>query len=135
MLFFVVLVNWNNSFITNVGHLTLIYHDEIKVDVGPNFRNNWGNRMPGDLYCTSGNTPRGSWHYPNGTLVDLVTAEGRVIQQIRTSVTPYWSQLSRYNPDAQLTTAKYNGLWTCRLNGNANGAVSVGIYHRGGSKD
>ena len=121
-------VTWNGSDITATSHLMLIYHDEIALDRGPQF--SFPTSSPGALVCESP-TQRGNWHYPNETLVDLVNVQGRIIQQIRSS---YSSRLSRYVDNIQLTTAEYNGLWTCQLNGNVNGAVPVGIYHRGGSE-
>ena len=123
-------VTWNGSDITATSHLMLIYHDEIALDGGPQFA--FTISSPGALVCRSP-INRGNWHYPGGGLVDLVNITGRIIQQIR-KTNPYWSRLSRYVDNTQLTTAEYNGLWTCRLNDSATEAVPVGFYHRRGSE-
>ena len=56
------------------------------------------------------------WHYPDGSRVHLTNEDNRVMQQIRTpNQNPSYSQLSRYQPNnVALTSALYNGLWTCR---------------------
>ena len=84
----------------------------------------------GTLLCQS-RKRRASWHLPNGRLVDLTNKSDRVIQQIRNTHEPSYSQLSRYVSETQLTGADYNGLWTCRRNKNNNRAIPVGLYHRG----
>ena len=57
------------------------------------------------------------------------------MQQIRApNGNPSYSQLSRYQPNnVALTTALYNGLWTCRHDAS-NLVIRVGIYHRGGGE-
>ena len=57
------------------------------------------------------------------------------MQQIRVhNQNPSFSQLSRYQPsNVALTSALYNGLWTCRHDAS-NLVIPVGIYHRGGGE-
>ena len=119
-------VTWNGT-VFETDQPVLIYHDEIGTARTEPFT--------GNLQCWSQHSQsRASWHLPNDHFVDFVNISSRVFQQKRDlSGVPTWSQLSRYMPEAQLTDARYNGLWTCR-HSVSNRIISVGLYHRGGGK-
>lgn len=117
-------VTWNGSDITRPVAV-LIYHDEIRVDMGAVYsigNNNEG----GALICMS---EAAQWHYPNSDPVDLASTSNTGIQQIKEQSR---TRLSRSRQGLMLTDDNHNGLWTCRVDGSI--PIPVGFYHRGGGK-
>ena len=117
-------MTWNG---TNITGPVLIYQDELVVDDHATPTRN------GTLTCTSQDQHRVGWHLPGGTAIhEDATGDFR---QIRTGsgVTPSVSRLSADREDVSRDDATTNGLWTCRLNGNATvpTSIPVGIYGRG----
>ena len=124
-------MTWNGTTITSP---VLIYQDEILVD--PTGVISTISSLP-VLVCTSQDQTGVNWHLPGGDLVNIglpfsFSLSGDFNQFRSTAGTV--SGLSRNRTDVVCTDAATNGLWTCRLNGEASGAVSVGIYARGGGK-
>ena len=97
-------VTWNNSAITGP---VLIYHDENT-----------------SLICQSSADTEVAWHLPNGTTVGNLTQLGAFLQFRIHPGTTFLLQR-----DSNVSTA--NGLWSCRLNGDAGSAFPVGLYQRG----
>ena len=112
----IVTVAWNGS---NITGPVLIYHDELVVD----------NCTNGTLICTSQDQYRVGWHNAVGTLIG-----GGDFEQIRTECEEYPS-VSRLSITREVSRsdAPANGLWTCRLNGEASAPTPfpVGIYEKG----
>ena len=127
-------MRWNETLYYIPSSPVLIYHDEIAIDSSMPFQFRRSEKA-GELVCGFDKT-RANWHYPNGTRVQLTNINSRVFQQIRNTGKPSRSRLSIFNPtEAQnLTGANFNGLWTCRKSGAAQGSIPVGIYHRGGGR-
>ena len=123
-------VTWNGSDITGP---VLIYHDEILVeDTGP-FTIGDPSRN-GSLVCRHSSEAQVGWHTPNGSWVHGPSQLNNFdFKQIRTGddVTPSMSRLSLNREGIGHNDSFANGLWSCRLNGQYSGAISVGIYGRG----
>ena len=123
-----VTVTWNG---TTISSPVLIYQDDIVTD----------NRdvlatpvMDGTLICRSENQARVGWHFANGGA--LTTSPDFHFRQIRTEagVTPSVSRLSANGPNQMDPRDLANGLWSCRLDSGVSGAVSVGVFVRGGGE-
>ena len=111
LFFHIVSVRWNGTTITGP---VLIYHDEIPLAVGTS----------NSLICRSSANTGVAWHLMDGTTVRAV---GVFNQAISSSGMTSQLQHSRDNDES---TAGHNGLWSCRLNGNAESAIPVGLYQR-----
>ena len=105
-------VEWRG---VNITAAVLIYHDEVSTIAGDS-----------PLSCLERN--QASWYFPNGTIVDTFGRMDRYFGQLV-------SVLLLRNPNANVGAPtgndSSNGLWTCRLNGDENGAIPIGLYHRG----
>ena len=122
-------MTWNGTSITRP---MLIYQDEIIVD--PTGVLTISTISPNSLLCMSEGQATVGWHLPNGSpivirSVNITYTDSGVFKQLQ-SMERDVSGLSR-NRDIISTDAATNGLWTCRLNREANGAFPVGIYIRG----
>ena len=104
-------VRWNSTTITGP---VLIYHDEIPLTVAT-FHS---------LICQSSNIEV-AWHLMDGT---TVSATGVFNQATSSSG---MTSLLLHSRDNDESTANHNGLWSCRLNGDAESAIPVGLYQRG----
>ena len=125
---FTVTVTWNGATIT--GPVTLlIFHDELVRDDRTNVL---ATPVDGTVICRSENQTQVGWQFADAGLIQV---SGRYFKQRRTgfSATPSVSRLTTNTTigEAQSSEAKYNGLWTCRLNGGLSTAFPVGIYARG----
>ena len=107
--FHAVSVTWNNS--STITGPVLIFHDE------------------GFLSCQSSVNVGVAWHLPNRTTVSLgnITELGVFFQVI--SSERMTSLLLATGLRA--SNVEDNGLWSCRLNGDAGSAFPVGLYQRG----
>ena len=122
-------VTWNGTLITGP---VLIYQDEILVN--PFASLSISSSLPNSLVCMSGQM-RVFWHLPNSDLVNITISliPSGDFKQYR-SAAGNVSGLSSNRAGIIRTDAGTNGLWTCRLNGEARGAVPVGIYVRVGGE-
>ena len=123
-------VFWQGKDITNKP--TLIYHDEVEtVAYGdpPTLSNPNG---PRGLLCSSTVGPI-AWHPGNGAMTVFDTNRRyRIIYQIIPSGN-LMAQLVRDGRNEDISgSPTFNGLFTCRRNGDISTAVPVGFYHRGG---
>ena len=108
-------MTWQGDSITGP---VLIFHDELPKSFG---------NPDQQLSCMATNA---SWHLPNGTAVEEFGANTpfrQLTHRLRTSA------ILLGNTVLELPTNRttYNGLWTCRSNGEATGAIPVGIYEGG----
>lgn len=91
---------------------------------------------PGALVCRSGSLYKVSWHLTNNEFANSsLFTQGNPIFFIGRFLV-YTSILLRrdYYQSPQAPDQSHNGLWTCRLEGEVDGAISVGLYQRGGGK-
>ena len=128
-------VFWRGKDITNKP--TLIYHDEVETvnPPIPMLVNPDGN---GGLLCNSTVGPI-AWHPGDGTTNAFdINEPSRLIYQIRPSRSTTMAQMVNDGRNAtDLDVSKYgffNGLFTCRWNGDISTAVPVGFYQRGGRR-
>ena len=129
-LFYTVTVTWNGTTITGP---VLIFQDELVRDDRTNVL---ATPVDGTLICRSENQARVGWQFANGVLVQVPSPDNHFSQRrTSSSATPSVSRLTTNRPDETLTSARANGLWTCRLNGSPSTAVPVGIYARGGGEN
>ena len=127
----VVRVTWNGS---NITGPVLIYHDELLVDVGPQYEIG-DTDIPGALMCRSERDGIASWRLANGNFFNDVNnrADNSLgLQQIRTNSNtfPSLSRLSRVPENRNTSAENLNGLWSCRTDIPDLGSVSVGLYYR-----
>ncbi len=119
---------WNGTTITTPA---LIFHDELLFSTGSETVGD-PNRA-GALICRSEDDAQAGWHFPNDLAVDDFS-DSRIsyFQQIRTgnTVTPSISRLLRTSSDPVSTTSA-SGYWNCRVNGDRNYDIEIGIYNRG----
>ena len=102
-------VTWNGS---KIAGPVLIYHDEI--------------RIPHDLLCLSSANNGVAWHLTDRTTVHV----GLLLGSFYQTISGLRSHLLRFGV-SNVSTANHNGLWSCRLNGDAESAIPVGLYQRG----
>lgn len=125
--FSAVSARWNYTFIHSP---LLIYMDELPVDNRSNPLITYAN-----LLCRSENQAQVGWHLPGGELVSESGSSTGDFRQTRTdsTATPSQSRLSVNRNDVSRSDSKTNGLWTCRMNGDANvpSPIPVAIYRRG----
>ena len=124
----IVTVTWNGTTITGP---VLIFQDELVRDDRTDVL---ATPLDGTLICRSENTATIGWHFANGGTLSITSDFHFRQRQTGTGVTPSVSRLSTNQPTQVDTRALANGLWTCRLNEGASGAVPVGIYARGGGE-
>ena len=107
-------VTWSG---TTVEGPVLLYHDEIPRSVGSN-----------GLLCQTSENTGVAWHLTEGTTVRTTgfTHVGGFYQTI-SSTRVYLLHSLGFDP----SSANHNGLWSCRLNGDAGSAIPVGLYQRG----
>ena len=121
-------VTWNSTTITGP---VLIYQDEIISDNRDNVQTD--PPLDGTLICRHETQAQVGWHYANGqALSDTSTSFHFRQRRTGTTATPSVSRLTTNQPNQPLQNVIANGLWTCRLDGAASGAIPVGIYVRGG---
>ena len=120
-------MNWNGTTITDP---VLIYQDEIISDNRDNVETD--PPLDGTLICRHETQAQVGWHFANAQ--NLTTNPNFHFRQRRTgtTATPSVSRLTANQEDQPLENVAANGLWTCRLDGDFNGAIPVGIYIRGG---
>ena len=124
-------VTWNGTTITGP---VLIYQDEIISDNRDNVETD--PPLDGTLICRHETQAQVGWHFANGgTLSSTSTTNHFRQRRTETTATPSVSRLTTNQEDQPLENVIANGLWTCRLNGNFNSAIPVGIYIRGGGKN
>ena len=121
-------MTWNGTTITGPA---LIFQDELVRDDRTDVL---ATPLDGTLICRSENMATIGWYFANGGTVSTTSDFHFRQRQTGTGVTPSVSRLSTNQPTQVDTRALANGLWTCRLNEGASGAVPVGIYARGGGE-
>ena len=121
-----MVVLWDGTPVTGP---ILIYHDEVAVSPTAPPLSTLDDPGSRALFCRT-QSGRASWFNANGVFVFTGILE--VFYQTRTNpgVAPSEAGIVR-SADSQVSAADHNGLWTCRLNGSAEGAIPVGLYHRG----
>ena len=126
-------VTWRGNNITGIP--TLIYHDEVETVMyspPPTLSNPNG---PGGLLCNSTVGPI-AWHPGDGS----TNAFDINLQRYLYQIIPFRSLTTQIVNDGR--NANYldvehnffNGLFTCRWNGDISAAVPVGFYQRGGRR-
>ena len=124
--FLPVSVTWNG---TAVSGPVLIYHDEVAIVPAQNFLPLFDHPGGGILACRGNATSQGvAWHYAHG---DMVTTSPLLV--------PFYQSIAEAGSVSRLArghniASPFSGLWTCRQNGNADTAIPVGLYQRGGGK-
>ena len=113
--FHAVSVIWNGSTITGP---VLIYHDEIPRNP----------LLVNGLLCRSQISIGVAWYLTNETSV-RGPSYGDAFYQTKVSA-GMTSRLLRIGV-SNGSTAAHNGLWSCRLSGDAGNAIPVGLYQRG----
>ena len=104
---------------TTITGPTLVYHDEVPRSVSSM------------VICRSAVA---LWHFPNGNSVDQFDATSNEDFLQLLVISTGTSRLIRHREVSALTNTSLNGLWSCRLNGDESGAISVGIYSSGGGE-
>ena len=122
-----VSVTWNGTIITSP---VLIYQDELFSDTTLSLTNS-------ALVCISRDQTGVFWHLPGRDLVDISSFSNFSLSDpddFRQFRLPAGNLSALYSTRAGIarTDAAANGLWSCRQNGMASGAVPVGIYAGGG---
>ena len=121
-------MTWNGTTITGP---VLIYQDEIIPDDRDNV-----SPLDGTLICRHETQAQVGWHFANGQALTSSRTDLHFRQRrTGTSATPSVSRLTNNQPEDPLENVIANGLWTCRLDGDSNAAIPVGIYIRGGGKN
>ena len=129
--FYIVTVTWNGTTITGP---VLIYQDELIADDRDNVETD--PPLNGTLICRHETQAQVGWHFANGQALTSSRTDFHFRQRrTGTSATPSVSRLTTNQPDDPLENVIANGLWTCRLDGDSNDAIPVGIYIRGGGKN
>ena len=124
-----VTVTWNGTTVTGP---VLIFQDELDRDDRSNVL---ATPRDGTVICRSENQASVGWNSANGVLISPTSTTNHFRQRrTSSSATPSVSRLTTNRPDQALLSGAFNGLWTCQLNGDLNGAVPVGIYARGGGE-
>ena len=125
-------VFWRGNDITNKP--TLIYHDEVETvnPPVPRLVNPDGN---GGLLCNSTVGPI-AWHPGDGrTLAFDVNTPLRLIYQIIPTGSTMAQMVNDGRSAIDVDVSEFdffNGLYSCRRNGDISTAVPVGFYQRGG---
>ena len=110
-----VSVTWQGDSITGP---VLIFHDELPSS--PRETNQ-------QLSCVSAGA---SWHLPDGIAVEELGANTPFVQ-LTNGLGTISGLLRNTGVGEPANSNPYNGLWTCRSNAEATGAIPVGIYERG----
>ena len=120
-------VTWNGTTITGP---VLIYQDEIIPDNRDNVETD--PPLDGTLICRHETQAQVGWHFANGqALSDTSTTNHFRQRRTGTTATPSVSRLTTNRPNQPFENIIGNGLCTCRLDGDFNSAIPVGIYIRG----
>ena len=118
-------MTWNGTTITGP---MLIYQDEIISDN----RAVLATPLDGTLICGHETQAQVGWHFANGQALSTRLDFNFRQRRTGTTATPSVSRLTTNQPDQPLENVIANGLWTCRLDGDAFSAIPVGVYIRGG---
>ena len=131
---YAVTVTWRGNNITGIP--TLIYHDEVETVMyssPPTLSNPNG---PGGLLCSSTVGPIAWWAGDGISFFDTNRRDRQIYQII-----PSGNLMAQMVNDGRTGTSNevnltgvnyYNGLFTCRRNGDISTAVPVGFYYRRG---
>ena len=128
------LVQHPTGSVTIYNHLAsaVIYHDEILFSTSDTLGDL---NEPGALVCRSEDDARAGWHFPDDIAVDdFEASQTSYFQQIRTAdntETPSVSKLVRTREDSVSFISSASGYWSCRVDGDRNFDIRVGIYDRG----
>ena len=129
ILHFLVYITWNGTRVTNAS---LVYYDEISSGHGPIVGGRATDKIDepdsGTLVCRSQVRRKLTWHFPNGNRVN----NQRIASLEHLHRSPYIVRIQRNRRDDPTPESDESGLWTCRDNGNINGAVHVAVFDRGG---
>ena len=127
LIFYIVIVTWNGTTITGPE---LIYQDELVSDNRDNVQTD--DPLDGTLICRHETQAQVGWYFANGGTLSTNTEFHFRQRRTGTTATPSVSRLTTNQEDQPLDSIIANGLWTCRLDGDFNVAIPVGIFIRGG---